>query len=364
MKSKLLIILFVIINIMSFGQSRTRISDDPGIPQRDGVQLEQEPENDETPRYNLKIFIKVHKVVFEQQESILVQFFVKNQERKVIDLKIADMFFLNFSFTVKNLQNQMMSEKNEFFLYKQENERNRNYRTVRLAPGDIYGKTVNLSDIFNFDKIGFYVIQGYFYPVPFGFHDINSYPSNTIRVNVHYGQRRMAIARQIARQEQQEVEKVRNPNETIEFMLNAKLKKNWEHFFRYMDLSRVIELYPDFYRQYSSIQPSKRKALMEKFKEYLKDYLEEQMVSFDVYRTVINREDAIVYTNIIYEHRSVKYKKRYVFQLNKRGNYWYLYHFYVMNLRLSRQEYEADIERRQEQVREQRESEGAVPIYD
>ena len=64
------------------------------------------------------------------------------------------------------------------------------------------------------------------------------------------------------------------------------------------------------------------------------------MDSFDVYKTVINREDAKVYCNIIYSHRGTKFKKRYVFSMYKRGSKWYLYHYYVMNLRLTRSELE------------------------
>ncbi len=359
-------LLISIISIFSLNVTAQGYKDDPGLEDKNGVYMERNPESDETQRYNMRVFIKVHKVVYEQQEPVFVRFFVKNQERKAIDLKIAKMNFLNFSFSVKNLKNQMIGERNNFYLYKQRNSDNRNYRTIRLAPGDIYGKTIDISKLFRLDKTGYYIVQGYFYPVPYGFHDVNHYPSNKIRIQIRYGTRRLRVAREIKKKMRRELEKQRSPYETIEFILKSKLKKNWEHFFRYIDLDRLIEIYPDYYKRYKDVRPSKRQALIKKFKDYLKKYLEEQMVSFEVYRTIINRDDAKVYANIIYRYRGSKFKKRYVFSLYKRGKHWYLYYYYVMNLKLTRQELRAAEEREREMNTQSKNTErpGVVPRYD
>ncbi len=360
------IILLILISVISFNLSAMNYKNDPGLENKNGVTMERNPESDNTPRYNMRVFIKVHKVIYEQQEPVFIRFFVKNQERKNIDLKIAAMDFLNFTFTVKNLKNQMIGERNTFYLYKRRNSDNRNYRTIRLAPGDIYGKTIDISKLFRLDKIGYYIIQGYFYPVPYGFHDINHYPSNKIRIQIRYGKRRMRVARELKKRMMHDLQRKRSPYETIEFILNSKLRKNWKHFFRYIDLDRLIEIYPDYYKQYRDVRPSKRIAVLNKFKEYLKNYLEEQMVAHEVYRTIINREDAKVFTNIIYRYRGSKFKKRYVFRLYRRGKYWYLYHFYVMNLKLTRQELRA-VEEREKEMKNQRPSQerpGVIPRYD
>jgi len=327
--------------------------------------MEQNPLTDSTPRYNLQIMIKFHKVIFEQDEEIFVRFLIKNQGREPVFLKIADKAFLNFTFLLKNQENQTIVEKNEYYLYKKRNKKNRNYRTIRLTPGDIYGKTFDIRTIFDIDNIGFYTVQGFFYPVPYGFHDINNYPSNVIKFKVQYNAQRLQVARHAALVEEEDAQKIRNPYETIEFILKSKLDGKWDNFFRYIDLTRLIEIYPDFYNRYKTVQFSKRALIIEEFKKFLKTYLEEQMTDFDVYRTIINREDAEVLTNIIYKYRGSKFKRRYVFRLYRRGNRWYLYNFYVMNLKLTRQ-YFSEEQRQQAEKRERQREEqrSAIPRYD
>ena len=178
---------------------------------------------------------------------------------------------MNFSFVVKNLQNQIIGQRNSFYLYKLSNTENRSYRTVTLAPGDIYGKTIDIRKLFMLDDVGYYIIKGVFYPVPFGFHDVNDYPSNRIKIQIRYNARRMAAVRHLVAQQKRELEVVRSPYDTVAFLLNAKMKKNWEHFFHYIDLDRLIEIYPDYHAEYLKVGLSKRKAVLSKFRSYLKN---------------------------------------------------------------------------------------------
>ena len=90
------ILIFIILITALFVSNAGALENTPSIS--DGVHLESRNSEDETPRYNLRVFIKVHKVLYQQDEPVLIRFLIKNQEPRPIELKIADKFFFELFF--------------------------------------------------------------------------------------------------------------------------------------------------------------------------------------------------------------------------------------------------------------------------
>ena len=118
---------------------------------------------------------------------------------------------------------------------------------------------------------------------------------------------------------------------TIEYMLTCKQKRRLGRFFKIYDAEKLIVQFPSYQARYQKVAPSKRFVVVNEFKEYLKNYLESEMVDFDVYQLKKQKLLANVYCTINYKNNGVTSYKKYLFYLYKKNNKWFMYKYKVNN---------------------------------
>ena len=140
----------------------------------------------EVEKFNLQCVINIEDNNFEITQPINAQVVIKNVGENEVFLHISKNLFYNFDFQVRNIKNRAIPIKGNFAFEKELNQNQSDYKTVRLGPKEIYGETVDLSKVFDFNKTDTYIVQAIFYPVPKNlFKDSNGILSQQVQIHIN-----------------------------------------------------------------------------------------------------------------------------------------------------------------------------------
>ncbi len=287
----------------------------------------------EIKKYNLECNLQLIDNNFEIRSPIKAQVLVKNTGSESVSLKISEKAFYNFDVKVWTIKNRAVPEKGDFAFEKETHQDLQRYKTIVLDTGEEFGKEIDLNSIFDLTETGtgVYIVQVVFYPVPKNLYRIEGIESQKMQIKINpYQQVGELLAKDI-KDIDEELDKIRTADDTIDFMLRCKMKKNWEGFLRYIDAEKLMEQFPTFYKRYMKLPPSKRYVIVDEFRNYLKDYLEEDMVDYDIYQMKKQKRLANVYVMINYSYRGNIFKRKYIFYLYKKNKRWYMYKYRVEN---------------------------------
>ncbi|MDH4128915.1 MAG: hypothetical protein OEV44_09195 [Spirochaetota bacterium] len=287
----------------------------------------------------LECRLKVQKSNFELGEPIVVQFQVKNKDYNSVDIRLSEKSYYNFDFSIKSIKNRLISELENFYLEKVDSKtHDKNLKKITLDHEQFYGVSFDLTKYYNLDKPGYYVIQGHFTPIP---RDVNrpsvSIATQIIQIEIKGSAYQEQIALESKINEENELQKIRNPYETVKFMLKARQEKNWVRYFRYIDLYQLIKEYPVYYKRYQDLKPSKRENIIHEFQEYLKEYLDKigynKIDQFSIYKSIVENEKkkAKIYAKITYKGEGLTFYRKYVFYLYQKNKRWFVMSWKVNN---------------------------------
>ena len=210
---------------------------------------------------------------------------------------------------------------------------------IRLASDEGYIYKVRLNDYFDLNRTGQFFIKCLYYPdLKLNNSIKNVIYSNQLSVNI----RPTGIKEEII-EEQESVEQEkrfyvtkRPPDEVVDFMLNARMKSEWEKYYLYLDLEKLILTNNNFRQKYVKADSEKQRELITKYKEYLKkntiDEISFLPTKFEIIKTEYTEGRGKVDVLIYFKYQQYNEKKYYTYFLNKKGNIWYIYSYEVMNL--------------------------------
>ncbi len=287
----------------------------------------------------LKCVLNVYKSSYEIGEEIIINFKVRNEGYNPINLKLSEKSYFNFGFSVKSINNRMINETRRFYLEKSDSvKENKKYTSLKLGHKQFYGQSFNLSKYFQIDKPGHYVIEGHFYPIPYNLFAVTPLSSQIIQIEIRKSEYKEQLRIENEINLDRQLDKVRNPYDTVEFMLKGKIKKNWKQYFKYIDLNKLINQFPNYNNRYQAQRPSQRRGVIYDFKNYLKNYLFEiglqEIKQFKIYRSVIEneRKKAVIHVRISFKSEGITVHRNYEFYLYQKNKRWYVYSWKVMNI--------------------------------
>ena len=285
---------------------------------------------------NLKCYIEVEKKQYKLGEPIVVKLSIYNESSDVIDLKISDKIYHNFNFLVKTLKNRVVAEKDEFFLLKEteytsaskENDK-LNIKTVKLHPKEYYGKSFNLLNYYKLEKEGNYVVTAYFYPIPNVLHNHKYIESQMIQIDIQGSLQEGKLKEKRFYEIKKELENIKTPDGTLDYVLKSASEKNYEKYFVFIDFESLIDVFPVYKNRYQKVKPSKRRFIIEIFKDYIKNNFLKDMKEYNIVKTIIIKDKAYINVNIENKNGS---KSRYIFSFYKKNDVWYLFNYIVVNI--------------------------------
>ena len=287
---------------------------------------------------------KVYHVSGASGEPVYVQVSITNRSPVVFRFKLADERIFSVDFDIRNLSNQSL-EPADYILRKRSQSRNVYFREVAIEPGESFSFVEDLRHYASLTEAGSFVVQARIFPELFRETSVSSpqgIPLVSNRLNLNL--RPPALNGSDGIPFQMDVETgavlVRQklpPDEVIEYMLNARIKSQWEKFFLYMDIESLITSDGTRRRSWLNESEEGRLRMMAKYREDLKNSRTADDIAlipfnYKIESTSHNGEMAEVVVTEWFKEGRITEKRRYSYILRRRDDVWTIHDYTVVRL--------------------------------
>lgn len=286
----------------------------------------------------IQLSISFHdKMIYYQNSQIFIKLEISNTSAKTFRFKVADLRVFNLDFQVRTLSNLPLTSSEEFII-----QRNTNqpifFREVSLEPGENYSFIEEVSRFVRFEEPGIYIIKAVYFPELYFPAGNPSLESNTLTLSIRPGLI-SAQSRPSLDLETGEILKQQPlpPDQVVEYTLLARQKSQWEKFFLYLDLEKMMLRDPEIQKVYPFLSPLEKESAKERYKNTLMQETADEVIlliprEFEILKTSYTADEGTVQTLQKYAYTGYTEVKRLTYYLYRHDRVWYIYNYEVRNL--------------------------------
>ncbi|MCS7204080.1 MAG: hypothetical protein NZ853_00110 [Leptospiraceae bacterium] len=279
--------------------------------------------------------IQTERNLYQANELIPVSFQIQNQGflsfRFYVNQKFTESFYIEIlDANGKEIQEQVEVLNHPDFeitsLQKNlvENLNGNPVKEILLHPNEIFTKTFYIKNL----PVGEYRIVGYFIPYSYDENyksQLRFVSKNRITLTITEEQ---SVFRFVDDQEIPK-EAIPSPDEVVYLFLMAEYYKNWDNYFKYIELQDFILSYELFERDYRRADIKTKQNLLNEFKNFLKNQPIDPIIRFQIKEVhYLQPHVAKVFVEVLRGKPGYKVEYLYEYEL-KRKEYWKIHHVIV-----------------------------------
>jgi len=278
-----------------------------------------------------------NKEIYYPETKIQIQVRIINNSLENFSFNSAEIRSFNFNFNAKTLTNISVHESNNYILSHRTNSPVF-YRKITLLPGEEYAFITDLDNYVDINESGIFIIQSKFYPEFQLGYSSEFIDSNKLTLSVRPSMDIPAFKEQINIETGEILEvAAMPPDEVVKYTIEARLQSAWNKFFLYLDIKGLLFNHPDLKHRYNSVSEEKQIALIEEYKDKLKNKIVDNDIlltpsSFEILKTSYTNSEATVVVNQEFTFAEYVETKKYTYYLHRYGNIWSIYNYDVRNL--------------------------------
>jgi hypothetical protein len=282
------------------------------------------------------------RTIYYVDRPIYVEFEIVNNEYEPYLFVTSFNKMFTFDFEIRTVTNRLVAHSRDYTLGTTQFEPILNDK-IALKRNEIYGVRIDIARWFDLFEPGEYVIRGLFYPhLKTGLDsDVRIYSENQLFLDLNppYTEELRMVQRE------EEMRKLMAeslpPYEVVRVMLEALQDNDFEVYFLYVDFEKFIDQFENARTLYREARDVEKPAIIENlFKPYLMGENELEDIpfdehiprTFDIVRTEIEKDDAIVEVLEDFEYGRFSRRKRYRYFLHLFDDKWFLQKYEVVNL--------------------------------
>jgi hypothetical protein len=221
-----------------------------------------------------KATIQLSKMAFKEGEDIFLDFTIKNYGNEPIRIFPTLLDLKTYQFSIHDENDESLVAKDIYKIHDQKLKRRNTVinfdgdtvKEIIIHRGEAYQKRFNLSQYFEFHPGKKYYITGYFYPNYI--EDTNTFLKSENHSIFFIEPKKKELRPKKFETAQTESEGL-TPEETIHLFLSAEMKKNWNNYFKFIDLEEFIHAYNRYSKEYAGSDAQYKQLIMEEFKNHL-----------------------------------------------------------------------------------------------
>jgi len=277
------------------------------------------------------------KRVYMPGSDVLVKVSVRNTGPTPWRFKLADDKRRSISFDVRSLSNRKL-EPSETLKRILASSAPAYYRDIILQPGEEYAFVENVSDFVSLSEPGAFVVVCALHPELIGAG--SSAPdlrSNALSLSLRPGAMTPSIAESFRAETAELLRAERiGPDEVVARTIRARQKGNWNEFFLYLDIERLLKANVDKARAYDRESDDGRRRMLAAYKaELMKATTDVDIVvvpsSFSIRETRYGPSYGRVTTLQSFAYDGFSMIKEYTYELERRDDIWYIVSYTVLN---------------------------------
>lgn len=287
---------------------------------------------------DLKIYIELaNPQIYHQNDEIYINIKIINISKKEKVILISKEKRYSFDFELATMQNKKINHNDEYIISFHRVQPIFNSH-ITIAPDEGYIFEARLNDYFDMNISGQFYLKCLYFPEL----KVNQYAdvfieSNQLSLNIRPGN-----ATESMTEEKEEIEQEkrlfvtkRSPDEVVSYMLNARMNKEWEKYFLYLNMEQLILTNNNFKQRYLKADVERQKEIIREYKEYLKQDKVNDIsflpIKYDILKTEYTQGRGKVDVLIYVKYEDLIEKKYYTYFLNKKDNIWYISSYEVLN---------------------------------
>ena len=272
-----------------------------------------------------------------QTDMIQVRVTVRNQGSEAFNFRAADSRVFNLDFDVRSPANIPLDHSRDFTIARRSYQYVM-FRQLTLQPGEEYGFIVPLDRFVQFSQPGVFTVQALFFPDLLKDDRSIGLSSNSLTVSIRPPMKELKVEELVDESTGRIMKREAiPPDEVISQTINARQKSQWEKFFLYLDIERLLQRDPGWQLRYERLSEEERLSLQSEYKDLLrKESVEEDILvipsEFTILKTSYTEWEAEVVVRMEFRFRDYTELKRYTYYLERTDDLWLITGFEVLNL--------------------------------
>jgi hypothetical protein len=277
-----------------------------------------------------------NKQVYVPTSEIYIRITVKNDTAQTWRFKMADDKRFTVGFSVTTMSNRSL-EASDSWKRAMASSIPAMYRELSLEPGEEYSFVESLKNYVTIAEPGTYIVFCTMYPELSNRSSINPMRSNNLSLSVRPGLPSPTLAESFSSSltEILRAEKI-GPDEVVSRTIRSRQKGQWNEFFLYLDIERLMLANSAKARSYSRESDDGRRRILNEYKtELMAGVTETDIIlipsSFEILET---RYGSLMGTVIVmqkYQYDGFRMLKEYTYDLERRDDIWYITGYSVVN---------------------------------
>ena len=276
------------------------------------------------------------KRVYYPGSSIPVKVEIRNNSPETFMFKAADLRFINLDFEVRTLSNLVLEHSEEFIIQKNSNQ-HIYYRNVELKPGEEYAFVEDVSSYISI-KTPYICTRGIFFPLLREGSNYGMISSNSLSLSVKPAVAGAEFADLIDEATGEILKKeALPPDQVVEYTIKSRQKSQWEKFFLYLDVEKLMLKDPNLRASYLRQPEDKRREMINDYRIRLRQERVDRDISmipadFEILKTTYTATEAIVMVKEKFAFPGFTEIKQYTYYLTRKDKIWYIDNYDVRNL--------------------------------
>ena len=282
-----------------------------------------------------------NKKIYYTGDNVTLRVELFNNSAENFTFQVAEPRHYNIKVTLKDLSGRELDDQ-----YKFSREINSvqhvYYRNMTIQPGEFFSFNLRLNDVVDIKEAGLYFVQLDFFP-GFGFSK-QPVKSNIIDLSIRPDIGVSEIQRVIDDKTGEILRKEKKgPDAVVEYMLNALQKSEYEKYFLYLDLEKLMIKSESKRERYNRLSEAERYSMVNEYKNYLLNLMQTDYrtadsediiyvpLTYTINKTWYTQDHGEVLVTEKFKYEDLTEIKNYTYRLTKIDDIWMITDYIVIN---------------------------------
>jgi hypothetical protein len=293
---------------------------------------------DVEPGVEFNIRFLDRKIYYIETDPIFVQITINNKTPSAYRFKLADERVFSLDFDIRTMTNRRLSEADNLIRKRTEYQQIY-FREITIESGESFSFVENLRDYVKIIQPGSYRVKALVFPELFkasNFVFESNYLALNLRPTAIPGPDGIPLEMDIATGAVLVCQPI-PPDEVVSYMITARQQSQWERFFLYLDVEKMISREASQKQKWNTENEEGRKNMVKEYRKNLQSSVIDGDInviptSFQIEKTEYNNNEGTVIVLTRFRYSNFTELRRYTYYLERKDNIWKIVNYTVRGL--------------------------------
>jgi len=278
------------------------------------------------------------KIFYVESDPIFVQITINNKSPSTYRFKLADERVFSLDFDIRTMTNLRLSDADNL-IRKRTQYQQIYFREIAIDSGESFSFIENLRDYVKIIQPGSYRVKALVFPELFkssAFVFESNYLALNLRPSAIPGPDGIPLEMDVATGAVL-VRQPIPPDEVVSYMITARQQSQWERFFLYLDIEKMISREASQKQRWNSENEEGRRNMIKEYRKNLQNSVIDGDInvipsSFMIERTEYNNNEGTVTVLTRFRYSNFTELRRYTYYLERKDDIWKIVNYTVRGL--------------------------------